>query len=176
MVLQYDDAWQTSVKDFIYLPAKQAYARGASATNTDRIEAARGDSCGCWDTSLLPQDQWAPGTCGTCVSCWQLLLRLGCPTTFAGELDWIRGEMSKEAKRAGKLEDKAGKLTKGLVNIAEGLYREQDELMKEVQELEQQVFCFKHLEVQVRLPSLAGGIDAHGEASWLSQQPFQLGM
>ncbi len=84
--------------------------------------------------------------------------------------------MSKEAKRAGKLEDKAGKLTKGLVNIAEGLYREQDELMKEVQELEQQVFCFKHLEVQVRLPSLAGGIDAHGEASWLSQQPFQLGM
>lgn len=103
---EYDDAWQTSVKDFIYLPAKQAYARGASATNTDRIEAAR------------------------------------------GELDWIRGEMSKEAKRAGKLEDKAGKLTKGLVNIAEGLYREQDELMKEVQELEQQVFCFKHLEVQ----------------------------
>ena len=58
VVLQYDDAWQTSVKDFIYLPAKQAYARGASATNTDRIEAARGDSCGCWDTSLLPQDQW----------------------------------------------------------------------------------------------------------------------
>ena len=70
--------------------------------------------------------------------------------------------MSKEAKRAGKLEDKASKLTKGLVSIAEGLYKEQDELMKEVQELEQQVFCFKHLELQVRPPILASGIDAHG--------------
>ena len=73
MVLQYDDAWQTSVKDFIYLPAKQAYARGASATNTDRIEAARGKFRGCWDTPLPSNNQWAPGTS---VSCCELLLSL----------------------------------------------------------------------------------------------------
>ena len=79
MVLQYDDAWQTSVKDFIYLPAKHAYARGASATNTDRIEAARGNSCSYWDTSLPSKDQWAQWAPGTCVSCWELLLSLGWP-------------------------------------------------------------------------------------------------
>ena len=67
VVLQYDDAWQTSVKDFIYLPAKQAYARGASATNTDRIEAARGKCCSCWDTPLPSKEQRAPRTG---VSCW----------------------------------------------------------------------------------------------------------
>ena len=75
MVLQYDDAWQTSVKDFIYLPAKHAYARGASATNTDRIEAARGNSCSYWDTSLPSKDQWTLGAVGA----WHLCILLGAP-------------------------------------------------------------------------------------------------
>ena len=75
MLLQYDDAWQTSIKDFIYLPAKQAYARGASATNTDRIEAARGSVRSSWDTSLPPEDQWEVGTVGA----WHLCILLGAP-------------------------------------------------------------------------------------------------
>ena len=40
---EFQDAWSTTVKDFIYLPMQHKYGRAASATNTDRLDSVRGE-------------------------------------------------------------------------------------------------------------------------------------
>lgn len=38
---EYTEALSTAARDFIYLAASQQYSRGASATNTDRLESIK---------------------------------------------------------------------------------------------------------------------------------------
>ena len=62
---EYAEALGVASRDFIYLAASKRYGRGASATNTDRLESLKASSA--LLSPSLACKLAAPGGCGVCL-------------------------------------------------------------------------------------------------------------